>query len=107
MMHVITKVAITAAVPAVIAVGLGYLAMKAPRPETAQLLYAHAGTVAALGILAGVVVWWGHYIKEGLRHTGRTSRRVLRETDEAKVRMLMLADLNGDNVDAIFGPKEM
>lgn len=103
MMHVITKVAITASVPAALAVGLGYLAMKAPRPEAAQLLYAHAATMAILGILAGVVVWAVNIMQEELI----VSRNLARETNEAKVRMLMLADLNGDNVDAIFGPKEM
>lgn len=101
-MHIITKVALAAAVPAVLAVGFGYLAMTAHRPDAAHLLYAHAATMAGIGILAGVVMWVGHYVLEALRATQVQNR----EADEAKVRMLMLAD-RGRIADSIFGPKDM
>jgi len=102
MMRIITKVALAAAGPAAMAVGLGYLAMTAPRPEAAQLLYAHAGTVAAIGLLAGIGVWLGHYLQEVLR----VSRYLADETDEAKTRLLWRSALQGQNADLIFGPKE-
>lgn len=103
MMHIITKVATAAALPAAMALGFGYLAMKAPRPEAAQLLYAHAATMAGIGILAGVVVWVGHYVLEALT----VARALNREANEARVRMLMLADSGGGDAGSIFGPKEM
>lgn len=99
MMHIITKVAIAAAIPAVAAVGISCLAMKAPRPETAQLLYALASTVLVVGILVGVVVWVGHNIQKGLM-------KIAGESDEAKVRMLMHAAMR-ENADIVFGPKEL
>lgn len=104
MMHIITKVTLAAAAPAAMAVGLGYLAMTAHRPEAAQLLYAQAATTAGIGILAGIVMWASHYVLEALRAAQANKR----EADEAKVRMLMMADSGrGGIVDSIFGPKEM
>lgn len=100
MMHIITKVAIAAAVPAAVAVGFGYLAMRAPRPEAAQLLYVHAFTVAVIGILVGVIVWAATSVQEALRHLAD-------EKEEARVRLVMAAMRRGVDTNLIYGPKDL
>lgn len=101
MMHIIAKVATTAALPAVVAVVLGYLAMTAQRTEEAQQLYASSAIIAILGMLAVIVVWVGHRIQEQLQ-------KIDSDTEDAQVRLLMKAASNrGADIGMIFGPKEM
>lgn len=100
MMHIIAKVATTAAIPAAVAVVLGYLAMTAQRTEEAQQLYASSAIIAILGMLSVIVVWVGHRTREQLQKIHNANK-------EAQVRLLMKAATDrGADMNAIFGPKE-